>query len=73
MSCRFLLAAPRAGEVPAGPVGPDTSQTHETQLEQGMVGVLSHFLLAVTLLFTPLVLVNRANKEEEQINVMAAS
>lgn len=38
-----------------------------------MVGVSSCFLLAVTLLFSPLVLVNRADKEEEQIGVLATN
>ena len=69
-----LLAVPRARKTPAGRVGPDTSQQRrETQLEQGMVGVPSCFLLAVTLLFSPPVLVNRANEEEEQIDVLAAN
>lgn len=38
-----------------------------------MTGVLACFLLAVTLLFSPLVLVDRANEEEEQIDVLAGN
>lgn len=38
-----------------------------------MTGVPSCFLLVVTLLFSPLVLVNWAKEEEEQIDVLAAN